>query len=134
MALVSISEAAKLSGKDKKTLYRYIKEGKLSVTNATDATGVKSGMRQVDVSELVRVFGALRSIDVKNATGATVVMSQHETVNATAETAKIAALEAENAQLRERLIDKEKHIEDMRNTVRLLEYKPQKSLWKRLFS
>lgn len=127
MALVTIAEAAKLSGKDRKTLYRYIKDGKLSATNAT------GGMRQVDVSELVRVFGSLQKISVPAPLSETVLMSQHETGNETNEKAKIAALEAENVQLRERLVDKEKHIEDMRNTVRLLEYKPQKSFWKRFF-
>lgn len=127
MALVTIAEAAKLSGKDKKTLYRYIKDGKLSATNST------GGMRQVDVSELVRVFGALQKVSVLVPQDETVSMSQRETVDETHENVKIAALEAENAQLRERLVDKEKHIEDMRNTVRLLEYKPKITLWKKLF-
>jgi excisionase family DNA binding protein len=127
MAFVTIAEAAKLSGKDKKTLYRYIKDGKLSATNST------GGMRQVDVSELVRVFGALQNVSVSVPQNETVSMSQHETTNETHEKAKIAALEAENAQLRERLIDKEKHIEDMRNTVRLLEYKPKITFWKKFF-
>lgn len=57
-------------------------------------------------------------------------MPQDATPNATDATAlmtaKIAALEAENAQLRERIADKEKHLDDMRNTVRLLEHRPSK--------
>ena len=39
--------------------------------------------------------------------------------------AKLTALEVENAQLKERLIDKETHINDMRNSLRLLEHKKQ---------
>jgi predicted RNase H-like nuclease (RuvC/YqgF family) len=124
MALVSISEAAKLCGKDRKTLYRYIKDGKLSATIAT------SGTRQVDVSEIIRVFGALQQSRGTGDSGETVAMPQHETPNLAA---KIVALEAENTQLKERLGDKERHIEDMRNAVRLLEHKTKSSFWKRLF-
>lgn len=102
MALVSISEAAKLVGKDRKTLYRDATTGRLSVSqNAT-------GARQVETSELIRVYGELR--DTRHSR-ATVAMPQHETVNATPETAlKMALLEAENAHLKERLADKEKMI------------------------
>ena len=110
MSQISIAEAAKLTGKDRKTLYRYIKEGRLSATTAT------SGVRQVDVAELSRVFGAFQPIATSGDSGETVAMPQVETPNLVA---KLAALEAENAQLKERLADKERHIEDMRNTVRL---------------
>lgn len=121
MTQISISEAAKLVGRNRKTLYRAIKEGRLSATqNAT-------GGRQVDIAELARVFGAF---PVACHSGATGTMPQDATPNATDATtylkAKIAALEAENTQLRERIEDKEKHIEDMRNTVRLLEHRPSK--------
>lgn len=58
-------------------------------------------------------------------------MPQVETANATsattpetgAEATRVAQLEAENAQLRARLEDKERHIDDLRNAVRLLEDK-----------
>lgn len=122
MALVSISEAAKLVGRDRRTLYRAVAEGRLSVSQ--DVTGA----RQVDISELARVFG---NFAVTCHSDATVTMSQDATPNVTDVTAslkaKIAALEAENTQLRERIEDKDKHIEDMRHTVRLLEHnQPQK--------
>jgi len=122
MALVSISEAAKLVGRDRKTLYRAVAEGRLSVSQNT------TGARQVDISELARVFG---EFPVARHRGSTMAMPQDKTPNATDVTAslkaKIAALEAENTQLRERIEDKDKHIEDMRNTVRLLEHhQPQK--------
>ncbi|EQD75094.1 hypothetical protein B1A_04144 [mine drainage metagenome] len=55
MATVSISEAARLVGKSRSVLYAtYIKKGKLSVIkNST------TGKPEVDISELLRVFGKL---------------------------------------------------------------------------
>jgi excisionase family DNA binding protein len=122
---VSISEAATLVGRDRKTLYRAIKEGRLS------ATQTATGARQVDIAELARVFGVF---PVARDSGATGPMPQDATPTATTETgdlkAKIAALEAENVQLRERVADKDRHIEDFRNTVRLLEHQThKKSRW-----
>lgn len=61
MALVSISEAARLVGVSRKTLQRYIASGKLSAT--VDGTGGATGahpLRQVEISELIRVFGELK--------------------------------------------------------------------------
>ena len=53
MALVSVTEAARLTGKNRATIHRYIKQGKLS--QISDATNTK----KVDTSELIRVFGSL---------------------------------------------------------------------------
>ena len=54
MALISISEAIKLSGVSRGTFYRkYLNEGLISTTQ--DVTGKK----QIDTSELLRVFGKL---------------------------------------------------------------------------
>jgi hypothetical protein len=53
MALVSVTEAARLTGKNRATIHRYIKQGKVS--QVTDETGTK----KVDTSELLRVFGTL---------------------------------------------------------------------------
>lgn len=131
MALVSIAEAAKLVNRDRKTLYRAIREGRLTATvNATGNATHATGARQVETSELIRVFGKLAP---QASCGATVAMPQDATPTATHATtdfeAKIAALAAENAQLKERLADKEKHLEDLRNTVRLLEHTPKKRSW-----
>lgn len=55
MALVSISEAARLVRKSRSTLYKtYIETGKLSVGQDS-----ATGRPVVDTSELIRVFGAL---------------------------------------------------------------------------
>lgn len=117
MTQVSVAEAARLVGRDRKSLYRAIKQGRLSATFGA------IGERQIDISELVRVYGDLRDTSDRQATVAT---PQPETSN---ETARITALEAEVARLRERLDDKEKHIEDMRGAMRLLEHKPAKKPW-----
>jgi hypothetical protein len=58
MATVSISEAARLAGIARSSLYKYyIKTGKLSLSQ-------NGGKRPViDTSELLRVFGSISSID-----------------------------------------------------------------------
>lgn len=53
MALHSVSDAAKLAGVTRRTIYRYIKSGKLSAT-VTDDDNTK-----IETSELLRVFGNL---------------------------------------------------------------------------
>lgn len=120
MALIGIAEAAKLVGRDRKSLYRAIKEGRLSATQSA------SGARQVDTSELIRVYGDLRDI---GDSGATSTLLQVETSTETDKITRLALLEMENKLLRERLLEKDQHIEDMRNTVRLLEHKTVKKSW-----
>ena len=51
MALVGLSEAARLTGKAHTTIHRAMKAGRLSFT--LDGTGE----RQIDTTELARVFG-----------------------------------------------------------------------------
>lgn len=57
MAQHGISESTKLTGKSKRTLYRYMDAGKL--TYETD----REGHRLIDTSELIRVFGTLKTRD-----------------------------------------------------------------------
>lgn len=54
MALVTITEASKLTGKARKTLYAHIKQGKVSYRVQLD------GSKQIDTSELIRVYGELK--------------------------------------------------------------------------
>lgn len=53
MALVSVTEAAKLVRKNRSTLYRDIERGRLSKTVSPD------GETQIDTSELLRAYGRL---------------------------------------------------------------------------
>jgi hypothetical protein len=52
MALIGLNEAARLSGRNRSTLHRAMKDRRLSYTLDD------SGDRRIDVAELERVFGA----------------------------------------------------------------------------
>jgi hypothetical protein len=52
MALVGLSEAARITGRNRTTIFRAMKSGRLSFTTNG------AGERQVDVAELERVFAA----------------------------------------------------------------------------
>ncbi len=62
MARVSISEAARLTGKSRTTLHRLIKAGDLSTCSG------ERNAKMVDTSELLRVFGPFEgvSLDIEN--------------------------------------------------------------------
>ncbi|MGP1835385.1 hypothetical protein ACTTBA_20115 [Shewanella frigidimarina] len=61
MAKVNLSQAAKLTGKNRTTIWRHIHSGKLSIERDRD------GLPFVDTSELIRVYGELEPV----ATGST---------------------------------------------------------------
>ncbi len=61
MARVSISEAARLTGKSRTTLHRLIKAGYLSTCSG------ERNAKMVDTSELLRVFG-VRGLPVRKTT------------------------------------------------------------------
>ncbi len=54
MALLPVSKAAELVGLNRKTMYAYIRSGKVS------ASKDGKGSLLIDTSELIRVFGVLR--------------------------------------------------------------------------
>ena len=56
MAKVNLSQAAKLTGKNRTTIWRHIHSGKLSIERDRD------GLPFVDTSELIRVYGELEPI------------------------------------------------------------------------
>jgi hypothetical protein len=53
MSQVSISEASRLTSKTRKTIYKYINDGMLTVSIDTQ------GKKVIDISELIRVFGEI---------------------------------------------------------------------------
>lgn len=73
MALLNISQAAKAAGKDRNTIKRYMKDGRLS--SSKDA----SGNVVIDTAELVRVFGALESDGTTSAPAAAPAESPEST-------------------------------------------------------
>jgi len=56
MAKVNLSQAAKLTGKNRTTIWRHIHSGKLSIERDRD------GLPFVDTSELMRVYGELEPV------------------------------------------------------------------------
>lgn len=119
MALVTITEASKLTKKNRTTLYRYIKDGKLSKT--TDETGKD----KLDTSELLRVFGVLQK-DNSNTTNNN--EKQHEATNISV--AKIQEMQHKIQQLEQQLLSKDEllkakgdHIDSLKQALMLLEHK-----------
>ena len=112
MALVSISEAARLVGKSRRTLQRDIVAGKLSKCD----TGQK-----LDTSELLRVYGAflpVTNVAVGSATMSQDVAGKNETMSQDVADMRVrlAALEAENAALKD-------HLGSLKQAMLLLENK-----------
>lgn len=121
MTIVSISKAAKITGKARSTIQTYIKTGKLSKT--TD----NSGKEGVDTSELIRVFGELSTTGINNTS------SQQTTLQDSINNIEINQLKIENERLKillsekeERLHDKQAHIDSLKQALILLEYKEKK--------
>lgn len=91
MALVSISEAARLVGKSRRTLQRDIVAGKLSKCD---------NGQKLDTSELLRVYGAflpVTNVAVGSATMSQDVAGKNETMSQDVADMRVrlAALEAE---------------------------------------
>jgi len=126
MAGVSISEAARLVKVSRPTIYKMIDSGKLSYTSV-----VKQGkeVKAIDISELIRVFGALPGVAdgvrgvVKIDSAATPVNSpdlqslQH----------RIALLEIENTSLKGAVTARDEHIDSLRQAMQLIEHKIESS-------
>lgn len=105
MAVHTVTEAAKLAGVTRRTIYRYIKQGKLS----TVVTG--SGATQIETSELLRVFGSLsQPEESKVSTGSQVEEPEY-----------VTRLMAEMSQLRDLVQRQQLLLEDKLETDRLRE-------------
>ena len=115
MAIVSISEASRLTGKTRATIHRHINTGKISKTkNDAGATGI-------DISELIRVYDI--KIDTPATCIDTVKVEQHNTAYDTDELntlkTRLAVLEAENHHLKD-------HVDSLKQAMLMLEHKEQK--------
>lgn len=115
MALISISEAARLAGKNRTTLYKYINKGKLSVVASVN------GMKKIDISELLRVFPDCK-IEERQQHG------DNTTQQLT--TDEINRLQQENQHLKalmkaqqDLLAEKDKRNEDLKQALLLIESK-----------
>lgn len=121
MAVVSISEAARLTGKSRKTIQRYVADGRISMSQHV------AGRSGIDTAELVRVFGELSrpAPALSHATE-----SQADASNVSLDVAAtLAQLQAENALLKAQIEAKDANLADLRQSLRLLEYVPAKRRW-----
>lgn len=135
MPLVSMSDAARLAGVSRQHLYRLIESGKISVS------AKPGGQRAIDTSELLRVFGELKSPGEQGRTDRSV--TTHPVHALHQETAhKVDLLEAEVRHLRDALRAAEARVqaaESMQERLvgivasaqRLLEYQPAKAASKK---
>lgn len=116
MAQVSISEAARLTGKSRKTLHTYISNGKL--TKVTDT----HGKPKIDTSELIRVFGELTK--PRETVTPQCNFPQEVTPEAvTIHNAEVERLKQEVSFLKELLIEKDKRNDDLKHALLLIESK-----------
>ena len=119
MAIVNLSEAARLTGKSRKTIQRYVASGRLSMSH--DVQGLKG----VDTSELMRVFGPLShsmSETVARTESQPVPISDKLNVaEIEALKAKIKVLEVQAHAKDELLAAKDRHLSSLEQALRLLE-------------
>ena len=127
MATVSISEAARLAGISRPTIYKLINSGQLNVTPV-----VKAGktVKAIDTSELMRVFGTIENFSaatdiivnpeqgVTRFNGQDLQDLQH----------KIELLQKENEGLKEAVASRDDHISSLRQAMMLLEHKQEPQL------
>lgn len=126
MALVSISEAAKLVRRNRSTIYRDIERGRLSKTVSPE------GETQIETSELLRAYGRLHNedeMDEPSRERMRIAILEERT----RALERALALEAElrkvkdqvTSELRARLADKENVIKVLESKVLFLEYDKQ---------
>jgi len=115
MAKVSISEAARLTGKSRTTLHRLIKTGELST-----CAGVRNS-KMIDISELIRVFGDI-SKPVQEQQFEQVA-EQRITVPSAPSEQMVSSLKQEVEHLRTLVSAQESHIDSLKQSLKLLEHK-----------
>ena len=138
----TLSEAAKATGKNKATIQRAIKSGKIS------ASKNENGTYEIDPSELHRVYEAItqRVAQHKNATERNTSKSNkndslERIINLEKELAVLNAekrgLEEQKEQLQDTVEDLRKRLDQSENRVTALlsgpEQKPKKRFWLKIF-
>ena len=115
MAKISISEAARLTGKSRTTLHRLIKTGELSTCH-----GARNA-RMVDISELIRVFGPLEHRPSEQFAAQ---VSEHSDTGVSAQTEQvIAQLRQEVEHLKTLVSAKDSHIDSLKQAMLLIEHR-----------
>jgi len=118
MAIVSITEAAELTGKSRRTIQRHLSQGKLS--RSKDPSGVTG----VDISELIRVY---RNINVAHSHSDNPAPMTHSvTTKMNTNTPDVTDTNIEIQHLKEIIEMQKEHIQSLKQAMLLLEYKEQK--------
>lgn len=119
MTFVSVPQAATLVRRDKKSLYRDIATGKISATKNAQ------GRAQIDVAELIRVFGPLSG--AAHATQQGVATPLNATHDAASE---LSHLRTENELLRAQIAMQAANLDDLRQALKMIEHKqPSRRRW-----
>ena len=118
MAKVSISEAARLTGKSRTTLHRLIKAGELSTCRG------ERNAKMLDTSELLRVFGAFAPVSVEQR--GEQVSGQRDTVTSDRNEQLIYILKQEIEHLNTLLASRDSHIDSLKQAMLLLENREEK--------
>lgn len=100
MANVTITEAARLTGKSTQTLYRHIKSGKLS--RLPDGS--------LDTSELMRVYGAMQPSVTTLSVTSDATASCHETENERWLKSQIEKLQQDIRELKAESLERERRL------------------------
>lgn len=115
MALVSISEASKLTGKSRTTVHRHISTGKLS--KVQDGTG---GFK-LDTSELIRVYGAFKNVTTEHSKDT--ATEQGITLAEQQKNSNEPLLKIENDLLKKQIELLQDHVSSLKQALVLLEHK-----------
>jgi len=115
MALITISETARLTGKNRTTIYKYINNGKLSVVASID------GVKKIDISEILRVFPDCKIVEKQQSSdNVTQQQSTHEIDILKQEVSHLKELMRAQQDL---LVEKDKRNEDLKQALLLIESK-----------
>ena len=127
MALVSISEAARLAGCTRANLYKtYIQTGKLSVTHD------HQGKPKVDTAEVLRVFGSLQGDNNPIDTGIQSLTGASVTPN-TSQEKEVQMLREQLEEAKEREQWYRQQIGELTSTIKLLEHQRPTPFWQKWF-
>jgi len=118
MAKISISEAARLTGKSRTTLHRFIKTGELSTCSG------ERNAKMLDTSELLRVFGSFLGTPSEHVVEQ--VTEQRVTVLQVDTEQVIAPLKQEIEHLKALVQAQESHIASLKQAMLLIEDRSEK--------
>ena len=113
MSKVSISQASRLTNKTRKTIYKYIQDGLLTVSMDTQ------GKKVIDISELIRVFGEIEMPEYTVVNNPEISNNIHQVTLKSIQL--IAEKDVEIARLQSLLIGKDELLNSKNDQIKTLE-------------